>query len=143
MARYIDENNVLSLGENGKIILEEDDTITDNALLFAYKNNINIYRLSSVKHKTVERVVVTVVGSDTTGIISGIATICKENLINILDISQTVLHGDFFTMAMVVDINKSSINLEAFKTSLLDFGEDKKLKINVQHEDLFNFMHRI
>ncbi len=143
MARYIDENNVLSLGENGKIILEEDDTITDNALLFAYKNNINIYRLSSVKHKTAERVVVTVVGSDTTGIISGIATICKENQINILDINQTVLHGDFFTMAMVVDINESSINLEAFKKSLLDFGEDKKLKINVQHEDLFNFMHRI
>jgi len=143
MGKYIDKNNILSLDKDGRVILEDDDTITDDALLFAHKNNINVYKLSRIKHKSVERVIVAVVGSDSTGIISDVTTICKESQINILDINQTVLQGDFFTMAMVVDINDSNINLEIFKTKLLDFGKEKQLKINVQHEDLFNFMHRI
>ncbi len=143
MGRFINKNNILSLSEDKKIILSDDDSITDDAISFAYKNGVNVYRLEHIKHKSVERVVVTVIGTDSTGIIAGATTICKDNSINILDISQTVLHGDIFTMAMVVDIKNASVELENFKEQLLDFAKDKNLQINLEHEDLFNFMHRI
>lgn len=143
MGNYIDKNHVLTLAKEGKIVLEADDTITDEAILFAYQNNIDVYKLTHIKPKLVQRVVVTIVGKDTTGIIAGITTLCKEYNINILDINQTVLHGDIFTMAMVVDINESTKSLETLNQKLLEFGKEKNLKINVQHEDLFNFMHRI
>ncbi len=143
MGNYIDKNNVLSFAKDGKIVLEVHDSITDDALLFANKNSIEVCQLVSIKPKTVQRVVVTVVGRDTTGIIADVAGICKDNNINILDINQTVLHGDTFTMAMVVDINNASIDLENFHKKLSLLGEEKDLKINVHHENLFNFMHRI
>lgn len=143
MAKYIDEKYILSLGEINKIILEEDDTITDSAFNLAKEKCIDVLRLTKVMNVLTERVVVTVVGIDKTGIISSVTGICAEYDVNILDISQTVLHGDFFTMAMVVDIKASSITLESFREKLLILGTEKNLKINIQHEDLFNFMHRI
>ncbi len=143
MGNYIDKNNLMSFAKDGKIMLDIDDNITDDALLFASKNGIDVCKMILMKPQTVERVVVTVVGKDTTGIIADVSGICKDNIINILDINQTVLHGDTFTMAMVVDINKASIDLEGFHSKLLELGKEKDLKINVHHEDLFNFMHRI
>lgn len=143
MAKYIDEKYILSLGESNKIILEEDDAITDSAFNLAKEKCIDVLRLTKVMNVLTERVVVTVVGMDKTGIISSVTGICAEYNVNILDISQTVLHGDFFTMAMVVDIKASSITLESFREKLLILGTEKNLKINIQHEDLFNFMHRI
>ncbi len=143
MSSYIDKNNVLSFAKNGKIVLEIDDNITDEAIEIAANNSIDVCQMSLVKPKNVERVVVTVVGRDSTGIIADVSGICKEHIINILDINQTVLHGDIFTMAMVVDINNASIDIENLHNRLVELGKSKDLKINVHHEDLFNFMHRI
>ncbi len=143
MGNYIDKNNVLSFAKDGKIVLDTDDNITDDAVSLASKNGVDVCQITHIKPKAVERVVVTVVGRDTTGIIADVAGICKDDDINILDINQTVLHGDTFTMAMVVDINNASVDLEGFHSKLVTLGDEKSLKINVHHEDLFNFMHRI
>lgn len=143
MANYLDKNNVLSFAKDGKIILGIDDNITDEAISLAYKNDIEISKMSLIKPKAVERVVVTVIGKDSTGIIADVSSICKEYSVNILDINQTVLHGDIFTMAMVVDICNASIDIENFHIKLVELGKSRDLKINVHHEDLFNFMHRI
>jgi ACT domain-containing protein len=88
------------------------------------------------------RVIITVLGHDRIGIIAGISTILAEANANILDISQTILQG-FFTMIMVVDIAASIYEVGEIRELLEKKGEQLELKITVQHEDIFNFMHRI
>ena len=89
-----------------------------------------------------QRLIITAVGKDRVGIIAGIANILAEPNVNILDISQTILQG-FFTMVMVVDFKESNIELSELKERLSRKGEDLGLVVNVQHEDVFRFMHRI
>ncbi|MFO7951593.1 MAG: ACT domain-containing protein [Bacillota bacterium] len=88
------------------------------------------------------RVVITVIGPDRVGIIASVSAILADNNINILDISQTIMQ-EFFVMVMVADMNDASIDLVALKELLNREGEQLKLRIDVQHEDIFNFMHRI
>jgi ACT domain-containing protein len=88
------------------------------------------------------RVIITVLGHDQVGIIAEVATLLAENQANILDISQTILQ-EFFTMIMIVDISKSNSNVEQIRDLLQNKGEEWNLKITVQHEDIFNYMHRI
>ena len=64
------------------------------------------------------RAVITVVGHDKVGIIAEVSACLAKNKINILDISQTIMQGDIFTMIMLTDISNSSV-----KASLLMFSE--------------------
>lgn len=89
-----------------------------------------------------KRLIITVLGHDRVGIIAGISNILADAHINILDISQTILQG-FFTMVMVVDISGSVIDIAELRSVLDEKGLELQLKISVQHEDIFKFMHRI
>jgi ACT domain-containing protein len=89
-----------------------------------------------------ERAIVTVMGMDKVGIIAGVASTLSAHSVNILDISQTIL-GEFFTMIMIVDLKKSTVSLQMLQDILRDKGEEIGVQINVQHEDIFKFMHRI
>lgn len=95
-----------------------------------------------VKSDEGNRIIITVLGHDRVGIIAGIATILAEARINILDINQTIIQG-FFTMVMVADISGSTIEIAQLRDMLNQKGEEMGLQITVQHEDIFNFMHRI
>lgn len=86
--------------------------------------------------------IVTVVGKDSVGIISEVSTAMTKNNINILDISQTIL-GDFFTMIMMVDLSKSKVQIKEFREQLEKIGVDKGVEITIQHEQVFQAMHRI
>ena len=86
--------------------------------------------------------VVTVVGEDRVGIISTVSNVMAENSINILDISQTIMKG-FFTMIMVVDISESKKDIKEIRTILNKFGEELGVTITMQHEQVFQAMHRI
>ncbi|MGV8905360.1 MAG: ACT domain-containing protein [Acetobacterium sp.] len=88
------------------------------------------------------RAVVTVIGTDRTGIIYNVSKILAENNVNIEDISQTVMH-DFFTMIMLVDLTKMTVDFNVLKESLEAIGESIGMSIRIQHEDLFNAMHTI
>jgi ACT domain-containing protein len=88
------------------------------------------------------RIVVTVVGKDKVGIIASVANVLAEYNANILDISQTILQ-DFFTMIMIVDIGNSTVEFNILKEKLTAKGEEIGVKISAQHEDVFQFMHRI
>lgn len=88
------------------------------------------------------RVIVSVLGHDKVGIIAGVATILSENNINILDISQTILQ-EFFSMILIADMENSKIDLAMLKKLLNKKGEELGLNIDAQHEDVFQFMHRI
>lgn len=89
-----------------------------------------------------KRIVITVIGPDRVGIIAGVSTVLAENGINILDISQTVMQ-EFFVMVLVADIAGASADLTGIKTLLEGKGEELQVRIDVQHEDVFNYMHRI
>ena len=89
-----------------------------------------------------ERVIVTVVGQDTFGIIAKVSTSLYEHRVKILDISQTVL-GEYFTMIMIADIANCTVKFEELQGILKDLGGKIGVQINAQHEDIFKFMHRI
>ncbi|MCC7461380.1 MAG: ACT domain-containing protein [Gammaproteobacteria bacterium] len=88
------------------------------------------------------RVIVTVVGQDRTGIIAGTSRVLADAGVNILDISQTLL-GEFFVMIMMADLAGATLTLEQLKTRLAATGTELGMRIDVQHEDVFRFMHRV
>ncbi|KUG02871.1 act domain-containing protein [hydrocarbon metagenome] len=89
-----------------------------------------------------KRAIITVLGHDRVGIIYGISGVLANNNVNILDISQTILQG-FFTMVMVVDVSDSQVEFAQLKEQLDLKGKELGLQVNLQHEDIFKFMHRI
>jgi len=88
------------------------------------------------------KAVITVIGDDKIGIIAGIATILSERNINILDIRQTISQ-EYFTMVMIVDLEKAKVSLKELRDTLGDAGKKIGVSITIQHEDIFNAMHKI
>lgn len=88
------------------------------------------------------RAVITVVGQDKVGIIYEVSRALAENDVNILDISQTIMQ-DMFTMIMLVNIDKTKVSVLELTSVLDKVGEKKGVSIKLQHEDLFNSMHKI
>ena len=88
------------------------------------------------------RAVISVIGKDRVGIIAGVTKILAEANINILDISQTIMQ-EIFTMMMLVDLTESCIHFTKLSEDLQHLGAEMGLSIQIQHEDIFNAMHRI
>lgn len=88
------------------------------------------------------RVIISVLGRDKVGIIASVSAVLAQNGVNILDISQTILQ-DIFTMVMVCDIKNSIVSFDVLKDKLENKGLELGVQIQVQHEDVFQFMHRI
>lgn len=88
------------------------------------------------------RAIITVLGKDKTGIISGVSSILSQKDVNILDISQTILQ-EYFTMIMLVDLSSCNTSFSNLKEILNSKGEDLGVSIRIQHEDIFNSMHNI
>ena len=88
------------------------------------------------------RIIITVIGPDRVGIIAGVTNILAENSINILDISQTIMQ-EFLVMVLIADMEKSTIDLLELKNRLGAKGGELGVRIDAQHEDAFNFMHRL
>lgn len=92
--------------------------------------------------KEKEHVVVTVMGKDRVGIVAGVSKALAECNANIIDISQTILQ-DIFAMILLVDISQANKNLLEMEEFLNNAGAGLGVKIVVQHEDIFRYMHRI
>ncbi len=86
--------------------------------------------------------IITVVGTDKVGIIAKVSAFLAERNINIEDISQTILQGNF-VMVMMADLSSSSKALEEVKRELTDLGESMNVSISLMHEKVFTAMHRI
>jgi len=86
--------------------------------------------------------IITVVGTDKVGIIAKVSAFLAERNINIEDISQTILQGNF-VMVMMVDLSSSSKALEEVKRELTVLGESTNVSISLMHEKVFSAMHRI
>jgi ACT domain-containing protein len=88
------------------------------------------------------RVVISSVGRDQPGIMSTLTSVLAECGVNIIDISQTIVRG-FFTMIMIVDVSNSTISFSDLKKVLQEKGGELGVKIMAQHEEIFDYMHRI
>ncbi len=88
------------------------------------------------------KAVITVIGEDKVGIIAGISNILAKCNVNILDISQTIMHN-VFTMVMMVDISEMCTDFADLSQELETKGRELQMTIRVQHVDIFKSMHRI
>jgi ACT domain-containing protein len=88
------------------------------------------------------RAVITVLGKDMVGILARISTICAENNVNVVEVTQSIMQ-DLFAMIMIVDISKSTIPFSELSDKLTAVGTEMNLTVHVMHEDIFNSMHRI
>ena len=89
-----------------------------------------------------KRIIITVVGKDTIGIIAKVCTYLAENEINILDISQTIVQG-YFNMMMIVDTSKTKKPFGDMVDEMMALGEETGVQIKCQKEEIFDKMHRI
>ena len=89
-----------------------------------------------------KKTIITVLGKDTVGIMAKVCTYLADNNVNILDISQTIV-DDYFNMMMVCDCNNASKEFDTLATEIEEVGKSIGVKITMQHEDIFNNMHRI
>ncbi|MBR0189931.1 MAG: ACT domain-containing protein [Clostridia bacterium] len=87
------------------------------------------------------KAIVSVIGKDKSGIIAKVATALAENGVNIEDISQTIVQGNF-TMIMVCDLG-DKISVAELGKVLDKTGREAGVTIRVQHEDIFNAMHSL
>ncbi len=86
--------------------------------------------------------IITVIGKDKSGIIAKVSTKLAENEINIEDISQTIMQ-EYFTMVMLVEISNSKLSFTTLVEEMKTLGKEIGVDIYVQHEDVFNNMHKI
>ena len=84
----------------------------------------------------------TVVGKDNVGIIAKVCTFLSEENINILDISQTIVQG-YFNMMMIVDIKDAKSEFVEVVERIAKLGQEIGVDIRLQHQDIFDGMHRI
>jgi ACT domain-containing protein len=88
------------------------------------------------------KIVITIIGRDRVGIVAKVSTALAESNVNILDINQNIVHG-YFNMVMVADMATAKISLQDLQQQFKTLGESLGLEIKIQHEDIFNVMHRV
>lgn len=86
--------------------------------------------------------IITVVGSDKVGIIAKVSNLLNDHSINIADITQTILSGNF-VMMMMVELNKSDISIDELRTEMNKKAEEMGVEINIMSEKVFSAMHRV
>ncbi|MDR2792494.1 MAG: ACT domain-containing protein [Treponema sp.] len=86
--------------------------------------------------------IITVVGGDKVGIIAKVSEFLVERNINIENISQTVLSGNF-VMMMMVHLSGEQKDIENIKRGLTAIGDAMNVSISLMHEKVFSGMYRI
>jgi ACT domain-containing protein len=89
-----------------------------------------------------KKAIITVIGEDKIGIIHNVSGVLAACGVNILDISQTVLQ-EYFVMIMLVDVTEPCVPFNEVRRQLEQVGEKLGMSVRIQHEDIFNAMHRI
>ncbi len=89
-----------------------------------------------------DKAVLTVVGKDKVGIIAAVSKAFAETNVNILDLSQTIMQN-IFTMIVLVDVANSTVPFAELSDMMTALGDSMQLKIQLQHESIFDSMHQI
>lgn len=86
--------------------------------------------------------ILTVIGKDQVGIIAGISCELQKCNMNILNVTQTIMDG-YFTMIMILDGSNAKASFDEVRKSLLKKGEELKVDVKIQREEIFNSMHTL
>ncbi len=87
-------------------------------------------------------VVVTVMGKNHSGIVHAFSEVLAEHEVDIVDINQTIVHGNF-AMMMIVDPASASCTFEQLKAALKARGEKIGVQVYCQYEDIMRAVNRI
>lgn len=88
------------------------------------------------------RVILTTFGINKPGVVSTITSKLSECGCDILDISQKIMQ-EFYTMIMMIDLTGSTKELKDLQEEMNTIAAGLNIKIFLQHEDVFRYMHRI
>ena len=87
-------------------------------------------------------VVVTVMGKNHSGIVHAFSEVLAENQVDIVDINQSIVHGNF-AMMVIVDLSGAPCDLQGLKAALKKRGEEVGVQVYCQYEDLMRAVNRI
>lgn len=88
------------------------------------------------------RIVITVLGKNRPGIVASISRVLGEATVDIRDITQSIIE-DIFTMTMIADMAASTSTFAELQERLAATGKEIGVDVQVQREDVFNFMYRL
>ena len=86
--------------------------------------------------------ILTVVGKDKPGIIAKVSRLLAEKSVNIEDISQTIMQNTF-TMIMLVNLSGASVSMHDLAKKMQELGDEIGVNIHLQHEGVFDAMHKV
>ena len=86
--------------------------------------------------------ILTVIGKDKPGIIAKVSNLLANNNVNIEDISQTIMQSTF-TMIMLVNLTEANVTMYELNSELKKLGEEVGVSIHLQHEGVFDAMHKV
>ena len=89
-----------------------------------------------------DRIVITVIGADKSGIVANVSTKLSELNLNIIDITQKVFENDIFAMIMLVEAPKNR-DIKGLQEEFKAVEEKIGGRVYLQHENIFKAMHRI
>ena len=81
--------------------------------------------------------IITVVGSDKVGIIAEVSALLAQHKINIADITQTILSGNF-VMMMMVSLESADISIDGLRNVLNETSKKMHVEINIMAEKVFS-----
>ncbi|ADK67687.1 ACT domain-containing protein [Olsenella uli DSM 7084] len=98
--------------------------------------------MATTNDESKTRAIITVLGSDRSGIVAAVTGALADHDANILDISQTILQG-IFTMTMLVDLASTNVGFSELQDQLSELSGRLGVQITLQREEVFNFMYRL
>ena len=158
--KVITEKEVIMLPQNATYKVEGEYILTPSARDIVLSRNIKIESVlgegtsSSIPLNQVEaleesvipenssRFIISVFGPEKPGVLAAISSYLAQEELSIQDISQKIL-GRLFTLFMIVDLKDKVKEYRRIKEDLLALGNKTGVKIYIQHESIFEFMHRI
>lgn len=141
----------LSEEEIRKIALKAINELGENATADAVKSVVeNVMSLTETNvklpsdglKKSSGRVILTSFGMNHPGIVAKVTTALSNAKCDIRDLSQKIM-DEFYTMIIIIDISNSPFELGEIQNELNKVADELKIKIYLQHEDLFRHMHRV
>jgi ACT domain-containing protein len=140
----------LNEDEIRRITLEAIKELGDKATPYLVKSVVekSVENYSKISKENVGteitsgRIILTSFGLNSPGIIAQITKTLSDFKCDIRDLSQKIM-DEFYTMIMVIDITNSPADLKDIQDAMKKVAEELKVKIYIQHEDVFRFMHRI
>lgn len=88
------------------------------------------------------KAIVTVIGHDQVGIVAQVSAKLADLRVNITDMSQTLLDGEF-TMMLMGEWDDNDTSFESVQTALTDLGRQLKLDIRIQRRELFDAIQKL